>query len=117
MPAEDAEAAAGVARARVPDALEVLSTSAATGAGLAELRAAICCARCRPRRPSRRRAAEAEAEHRVYRPGAEDGFASSAPGGAPSAWRAAGWSGCSRATTSSNEEALRYLEERLRTSA
>ena len=71
-----------------------------------------CCARCRPRpRPPR---PAAQAEHRVYRPGAGDGFRVERTG--ERAFRVSG-RGVELLLARhdlGNEEALRYLEERLR---
>ena len=111
MPAEDAEAAAERWRART--GARRLLTSAATGRGPARAarRAAAGGARGAP--PARRRAPR-QAEHRVYRPGAGDGFRVERTG--ERAFRVSG-RGVERLLARhdlGNEEALRYLEERLR---
>jgi len=96
------------ARADAP----VLATSAATGAGIAELRDAIF-ERVPPDEPA---AAEAEqpATHRVYRPGEGESFTVERVG--PGAYRIAGGR-IERLIARhdvDNEDALRYVEERLR---
>jgi GTP-binding protein len=108
MTTEDAEAAAQAWRART--AGEVFLTSAATGAGLPELRAGLL--RAVPEAPPPD--APAVAEHRVYRPGSDDGFRVERTG--ERAYRVTG-KGVERLLARhdlGNEEALRYLEERLR---
>jgi len=73
VPAEEAESAVARWRERLGDAvLDVLVSSAATGAGLDALRAAIV--RAVPAEQPAPAGGEVEAEHRVYRPGAEDAF-------------------------------------------
>jgi GTP-binding protein len=93
--------------------LAVEVTSSATGQGLDELAAAI--ARHVPEEievePDRR---EALAEHRVYRPGADDGYR--VERGGDGVFRVTG-RGIERLIERhdvENEEALRYIEERLR---
>jgi GTP-binding protein len=92
---------------------EVVVTSAATGQGLDDLAAAI--ARNLPEHavPAPEHV-EAIAEHRVYRPGAEDSYrAERTPEGT---FRVTG-RGIERLIARhdiENEEALRYLEDRLR---
>ena len=56
------------------EVLEVIATSAATGAGLDELAARDLRARAAGRARRRRRPAETPATHRVYRPGRGDAF-------------------------------------------
>jgi GTPase len=101
-------------RLRDSDVRAVLPTSAATGAGLDELAAAIFAHMPAPER-SPEEAAETPATHRVYRPGRGDAFRiERAPSGA---FRVAG-EGVERLIARhdlDNEEALRYVEERLRT--
>jgi GTP-binding protein len=111
-----AAAAADSARAwrkRVDGAVrEVVVTSAATGAGLDELAAAIL--RDVPPAPASVEAVEAPALHRVYRPGGEDSFRVEPTG--RGAFRVAG-TGVERLLARhdlNNPDALRYLEERLR---
>jgi GTPase len=94
------------------DVLEVVATSAATGAGLPELGAAIF--RHVPRDEQRTGEQAQVAAHRVYRPGAGDSFRVERSG--PRAFRVVG-DGVERLVgrhDTGNEEALRYLEERLR---
>jgi GTPase len=109
LPGEEAEAVAERWRSRVTG--EVFLTSAATGRGLPELRAALL--RAVPEAPPPEEAPEV-AEHRVYRPGAEGGFDVQRTG--ERAFRVTG-RGVERLLARhdlGNEEALRYLEERLR---
>ncbi len=112
MTDEEAEAAAGRWRSRVGG--QVFLTSAATGRGLPELRAALL--REVPAAPPLEAAATTTpaAEHRVYRPGSQDGFSVERTG--ERAFRVSG-RGVERLLERhdlNNEEALRYLEERLR---
>ena len=113
VPEDDAEAAAAEWRSRTGS--EVYLTSSATGRGLPELRAALL--RAVPEAPPPEAAgteAAAQAEHRVYRPGAGDGFQVERTG--ERAFRVSG-RGVERLLARhdlGNEEALRYLEERLR---
>lgn len=110
-----AEAAAAVAqwRERLGEAaLGVLATSAATGQGLEELRTAIVTAV--PAEEPPRAAAQVEASHRVYRPGAAEAFEVRRTG--PAAFRVEG-DRIERLIARhdlDNEDALRYLEDRLR---
>jgi GTP-binding protein len=115
VPPEQAEAAAREWRERLGDeTLEVAVTSAATGQGLDELGAALL--RHVPEEPV---PAEEEpdgelAEHRLYRPGAGEGFRAERTG--EGAFRVVG-EGVERLVARhdlGNEDALRYLEERLR---
>ncbi|HLM27648.1 MAG TPA: GTPase ObgE [Thermoleophilaceae bacterium] len=108
VPEEEGEAAAERWRSRVGSG--VFLTSAATGEGLPELRAALL--RGVPEAP--RADAPEHAEHRVYRPGSDDGFRVERTG--ERAFRVSG-RGVERLLARhdlGNEEALRYLEERLR---
>jgi len=114
VPPERAEAAAAEWADRLGgDALEVVVTSSATGQGLDLLRRAIL-----RHVPATERGElvpeEATAtEHRVYRPGG-DGFRVTRSG--PSAFRVEG-AGVERLVMrhdTGNEDAMRYLEERLR---
>ncbi len=116
VPEETARAAVAdwSERLRDSDVRAVLPTSAATGAGLDELAAAIFAHVPAPeQRPEED--AETPATHRVYRPGRGDAFrVERAPSGA---FRIAG-EGVERLIARhdlDNEEALRYVEERLRT--
>jgi GTPase len=75
LPDEEADAAVERWRSRLGEAAtSVLAVSSATGAGLEELRQAILTAL--PEAAAERPAptAEFEAEHRVYRPGEDEGF-------------------------------------------
>ncbi|HEX4733255.1 MAG TPA: GTPase ObgE [Thermoleophilaceae bacterium] len=110
--AEQAEAARSDWQARVD--FDVVVTSSATGQGLDEVSAAIV--RNVPEEievePEQR---EALAEHRVYRPGADDGYR--VDRGGDGVFRVSG-RGIDRLIGRhdiENEEALRYIEERLRT--
>jgi GTPase len=100
---------------RLGDAVEgVLAISAATGAGLDELRRAIVAVL--PEAPKRQAAAEGEfdAEHRIYRPGEDEGFEVEADG--EGRWRVTG-RGIELLVARhdlGNPEALDYLEARLR---
>ena len=119
VPEAHARAAADRWRERLGSrVLEVVVTSAATGLGLDELVAAI--ARHVPELPGAGTAVPAEEEreavtdHRVYRPGADEAFTVERTG--PGAFRVSGGRVdrlVARHDTA-NEEALRYLEERLR---
>ncbi len=94
-------------------ALAVLATSAATGAGLDRLRSAIVGA-VPPAQHEGPSDGQAEAEHRVYRPGAGDALDVTRTG--PGAFRVAG-ERVERLMARhdlGNDEALRYLEDRLR---
>jgi GTP-binding protein len=114
VPAEAAEAARSDWATRLGErVLEVVVTSSATGAGLEELAGAI--ARHVPEEavvpPAE---AEALAEHRVYRPGGGDSY--SVERAADGVFRVTG-RGIERLIARhdlENEEALRYIEDRLR---
>ena len=101
-------------RLRDSDVRAVIPTSAATGAGLDDLAASIF-AHVPPPERSADEDAETPATHRVYRPGRGDAFrVERAPSGA---FRVAG-EGVERLIARhdlDNEDALRYVEERLRT--
>jgi GTP-binding protein len=117
VPAESADAARAEWVERLGErVLDVVVTSAATGQGLDELSAAI--ARGVPQEPATvgAEAAEAEAvvEHRIYRPGADDSYSVERTG--DGAFRVSG-RGIERLIARhdlENDEALRYIEERLR---
>ena len=116
VPEETARAAVAdwSERLRDSDVRAVIPTSAATGAGLDELAAAIFAHVPAPeQRPEED--AETPATHRVYRPGRGDAVrVERTPSGA---FRIAG-EGVERLIARhdlDNEEALRYVEERLRT--
>jgi len=118
VPDDEAEAAAESWRERLGEgALEVMVTSAATGRGLEDLKRAIL-ERVRPAPVAAAQTpaapGEPQAEHRVYRPGADEGFSvERAPDGTfrvlgPRVERL-----IARHDTD-NDEALRYVEDRLR---
>jgi GTPase len=116
VPEETARAAAAEWSERLSgaDVRGVIPTSAATGAGLDELAAAIF-ANVPPAPAVGEESAERPAVHRVYRPGRGDSFhIERAPSGA---FRVAG-EGVERLIARhdlDNDESLRYVEERLRT--
>jgi GTPase len=96
------------------NAVEVVAISSATGTGLDELRRVILAALPGERVERTRSAAAVEAEHRVYRPGEEEGFEIVPEG--DGRWRIAG-RGVEMLVARhdlGNEEALDYLEGRLR---
>jgi GTP-binding protein len=114
VPAASAAAARAAWEERLGNTvLDVLVTSAATGEGLDALRRAIL--RHVPATPPGTEAGEAPVEeHRVYRPGGRQGFRVERAG--PGAFRVEG-EGVSRLVARhdlDNEDALRYLEGRLR---
>jgi GTP-binding protein len=109
----EVEAAVSAWRERLGDSvLAVVATSAATGAGLPDLAAAIL-ASVPPAEPEEP-AAEVAPQHRVYRPAAGDAFQVERTG--QGAYRVMG-DGVERLLARhdpDNEEAMRYVEERLR---
>jgi GTP-binding protein len=114
VPPEDAERAAAEWRARSAEhgALAVLVTSSATHQGLDDLVGAI--AEHAPQEAPVHRDEEVIAEHRVYRPGAEEGYEVEQVG--DGGWRVTG-RGIETLIARhdvDNEEAMRYVEERLR---
>ncbi|HEX2233743.1 MAG TPA: GTPase ObgE [Thermoleophilaceae bacterium] len=113
VPEESVEEAVAEWRARLgEDVLAVAATSAATGAGVPELANAIF--RYVPSQPAGAGEPAPVREHRVYRPGAGESFRVERSG--PGAFRVEG-EGVERLVArhdTDNEEALRYLEERLR---
>jgi len=119
MPAEEVEAAAAEWRERLGDgALGVLAVSSATGEGLDELRSRILIElpKLEPAPASGAIAedAEFEAEHRVYRPAGEGGYwvEREADGGFRILGR--GVEMLFERHDTKNEEALGYLEQRLK---
>jgi GTP-binding protein len=108
---EAAEAARAEWRERL--GIDVVVTSAATGQGLDELAAAI--ARGVPEEvevaPEQR---EALAEHRVYRPGVDDGYRVERSGDGVFRVTGRGIERLIERHDIENEEALRYIEDRLR---
>jgi len=113
VPEAEARAAVTEWRRRLGDGvLDVIATSAATGAGLRELTDAIV-ARV-PLETDGEPRHEPVAAHRVYRPGAGDAFRVERTG--PGAFRIEG-ERVERLVSRhdpGNEEAMRYVEERLR---
>jgi GTP-binding protein len=106
------EAAEAVERWRERSGVEVFATSAATGEGLEELSNAIFRRVPEEERPAER--AETPATHRVYRPGRGDAYSIERTG--PGAFRVEG-ERIERLIARhdiDNDEALRYVEERLR---
>ncbi len=116
LPAPDAERVVAAWRERLGDAVAgVIGISSATGAGLDDLRRVVVAKL--PDAPQPAAAGgpgEVEAEHRVYRPGEGEGFEVIAEG--ERRWRVAG-RGIEMLVARhdlSNDEALDYLEGRLR---
>jgi GTPase len=94
-------------------ALAVVRTSSATGEGLSELAGAL--ARHVPEEaPVAQEEREALAEHRVYRPGADDGYRVERTGDGFFRVSGRGIERLIERHDVENEEALRYIEERLR---
>jgi GTPase len=118
MPVEDVEAAVEEWRQRIGErALGVLAVSSATGEGLDELRGRILAAlpELQPApAPGAESSDEFEAEHRVYRPAGEGGYwvEREADGGFRILGR--GVEMLFERHDTKNEEALAYLEQRLR---
>jgi GTPase len=111
-PGEVGQAVAGWRERLGDSALAVVATSAATGAGLEELREAIFLGL--PAAPEAPEEGEVAATHRVYTPGAGDAFRVVRAG--EGAFRVEGERVerlIARHDTE-NEQALRYIEERLR---
>lgn len=118
LPAEQVEEAMGEWRGRLADkALAVLAVSSATGEGLDELRAQILTAlpelpTARPERAPES-AGEFEAEHRVYRPVGEGGYAVEREDDGAYRVTGRGVELLFERHDVKNEEALAYLEQRL----
>jgi GTP-binding protein len=117
VPAERAEEIADEWRRRLTGgALEVVVTSAVTGQGIDQLAKVIAGAMPPDDAPAADEpVVEVQAEHRVYRPGADEGFSVERTGA--NAWRVSG-RGIERLVARhdvDNEDAMRYVEERLRT--
>jgi len=112
VPPEAAEQAAGEWRERLGDEVrDVIVTSAVTGQGIEELKAAL--SRHVPAEPPAA-PSEAVAEHRLYRPAADEGFSVERTG--EGAFRVSG-PRVERLVARhdvDNDEALAYIEERLR---
>jgi GTP-binding protein len=115
VPAEAAESATAEWRARLPDALAVIVTSAATGQGLDELgRELLRHVPAHTAEPALPGGDEPLAEHKVYRPADDDGFR--VERGSDGVLRVSG-PAVERLLARhdvDNEEALRYVEDRLR---
>jgi GTP-binding protein len=118
LPPEQVEEALGEWRARLgEEALAVLAISSATGEGLDELRAQILSAlpqlpTARPERAPES-AGEFEAEHRVYRPVGEGGYAVEREDDGAYRVTGRGVELLFERHDVKNEEALAYLEQRL----
>jgi GTP-binding protein len=118
LPPEQVEAAVVEWRERVGDAASaVLAISSATGEGLAELRERILASLpdlsgARPERTSEQ-PAEFEAEHRVYRPVGEGGYAVEREEDGAYRVTGRGVELLFERHDVANEEALAYLEQRL----
>jgi GTP-binding protein len=97
---------------RGADGVEVLGISAATGAGLDELVRAIFASLPEEAAPARRE--DFEAEHRVYRPGEEEGFDVTQEGDGRFRVSGRGIELLIARHDLENPEALDYLESRLR---
>jgi GTPase len=118
LPEADVELALGEWRARLGDgAIGVLSVSSATGEGLRELRERILQAlpEAAPARPegASGSVAEFEAEHRVYRPAGEGGYAVEREEDGAFRITGRGVELLFERHDVANEEALAYLEQRL----
>ena len=114
VPSERASEAVEEWRERLGDeVLDVVSTSAATGAGMAELGAAIF-AHVPAEEPTPPREEGAVAVHRTYRPGAADAFDVERLGAGRFRVSGERVERLIARHDADNEEALRYVEERLR---
>jgi GTPase len=114
VPLDEAEAARAEWAERLGGAvLDVVVTSSATGHGLDELAGSIVrhVPEEAPAPPEER---EALAEHRVYRPGADDGYRVERTGDRVFRVSGRGIERLIERHDIENEEALRYIEERLR---
>jgi GTP-binding protein len=118
LPDEEVERIAEEWRTRLGDAaLGVIATSAATGAGLGELRAAIVAAvpaEAAPEPSEGRAEPEFEAEHITYRPAADQGFDVQPEGDGAFRVHGRGLELLVARHDLANDEALAYLEQRLR---
>ena len=92
---------------------EVIVTSAATGRGLGDLRAALLSGVPQEEAGATTETA-VEAEHRIYRPGADEGFRVQRKGERAFSVEGRGVERLLARHDLGNEEALRYLEDRLR---
>ncbi len=117
LPADEVEAALAEWRERLGDsALGVLAVSAATGEGLEELRARILADLPEGPAPTAagEPAGEFEAEHRVYRPAGEGGYWIEREDDGGFRVMGRGVELLFERHDTGNEEALAYLEQRLR---
>jgi len=116
LPETDAESLVSEWKGQHPDAADVIGTSAATGAGLEDLRRAIFEALPEERVVAAGvpRAGEFEADHRVYRPGEEEGFDVLPEGDGRFRVAGRGIEMLVARHDLGNPEALDYLEARLR---
>jgi GTP-binding protein len=114
VPEDEAETMVAEWRDRHPAAVDVLGISSATGAGLDDLTRAIF--RALPEEEAVRRAgtADFEAEHRVYRPGEDEGFDVVPEGDGRFRVAGRGIEMLIARHDLENPEALDYLEQRLR---
>jgi GTP-binding protein len=118
LPEDEVETALAEWRERLGDSgLGVLAASSATGEGLGELRDQILSSlpEAAPARPERAAEghAEFEAEHRVYRPAGEGGYAVEREGDGAYRVTGRGVELLFERHDVANEEALAYLEQRL----
>ena len=114
VPSEEAEAAVAEWRRREPDALAVVATSSVTGQGLAELSRELFQHVQGPGTEPLLADGEELAEHKVYRPADDAGYTvDRGPGGVLRVTGPAVERLLARHDID-NEEALRYVEERLR---
>ncbi len=118
LPTEQVEEAVGEWRQRLGEGKRVLAASAATGEGLDELRGLILSELPEnvPARPERREAgpAEFEVEHRVYRPVGEGGYSVEREDDGAFRILGRGVELLFERHDLKNEEALAYLEQRLK---
>jgi GTPase len=115
VPDEDVERAVGEWGGRLGDAVvDVLAVSAATGAGIEELSAAIFAAASTQTSRTPASVPEFEAEHRTYRPAGVGGFAVERLDGGAFRVEGRGIELLVDRHDLSNAEALAYLEQRLR---
>jgi len=114
IPAEDAERVVAAWRERLGGAVAaVIGISSATGAGLDDLRRAVA-AKLPEATAAPSESEGFEAEHRVFRPGSDEGFDVEADGERRWRVRGRGIELLVERYDLSNEEALDYLEVRLR---
>ena len=115
LPPERVEAAIGEWRERLGDAvLDVIATSAATGQGIESLGRAIASHVPEEAPPPEAEPEKALAEHRVYRPGAGEGFSVERTGDGAFRVRGSGVERLIARHDLENEDSLRYVEDRLR---